>query len=94
MRVLWENGIECGIHYPVPIHLQRAYESLRYRQGAFPVSERLAQEFVSLPMFPELSAEQVDFVALQLREALLAEAADLPTRRLPDLADSTAKLAS
>ena len=50
--------IGSGIHYPIPLHLQKAYASLNYKAGDFPVSERLATEIVSLPMFPQLTLEQ------------------------------------
>jgi dTDP-4-amino-4,6-dideoxygalactose transaminase len=55
---LKEVGIGTGIHYPIPLHLQTAYTALKYRQGDFPVAERVAAEIVSLPMFPQLTAEQ------------------------------------
>jgi dTDP-4-amino-4,6-dideoxygalactose transaminase len=67
---LQEKGVQCGIHYPVPIHLQKAYRDLGYEQGSFPVSERTALELISLPMFPELTKEQIEIVALSLREAV------------------------
>lgn len=51
-------GIETGIHYPIPIHLQPAAAGLGYHAGDFPVSERLAKEILSLPMFPEMTEEQ------------------------------------
>jgi|HubBroStandDraft_5_1064220.scaffolds.fasta_scaffold00340_6 dTDP-4-amino-4,6-dideoxygalactose transaminase len=51
-------GIGTGIHYPIPLHLQKAYASLGYREGDFPVCERAAAEIVSLPMYPQLTAEQ------------------------------------
>ncbi|MDR3735990.1 MAG: DegT/DnrJ/EryC1/StrS family aminotransferase [Acidobacteriaceae bacterium] len=51
-------GIGTGIHYPIPLHLQKAYDPLNYGRGAFPVAERVAAEIVSLPMFPHLSAAQ------------------------------------
>jgi dTDP-4-amino-4,6-dideoxygalactose transaminase len=54
----------------VPIHLQKAYRELGYEQGSFPVSERTALELISLPMFPELTKEQIAIVALSLREAV------------------------
>lgn len=63
MRALGQQGIGCGIHYPVPVHLQEAYRPLGHARGSFPVAERCADEFVSLPMFPELTPEQVDYVA-------------------------------
>ncbi len=75
IRLLEARGIGCGIHYPVPLHLQEAYASLGYRQGAFPVAERCAAEFVSLPMYPELTADQIDAVIDAVAEALCAEAA-------------------
>lgn len=62
MASMNENGIFCGIHYPVPIHLQEAYRNLGHRIGDFPVSERCAPEFISLPMFPELATAQIDRV--------------------------------
>jgi dTDP-4-amino-4,6-dideoxygalactose transaminase len=60
---LSERGIGTGVHYPVPIHLQEASAFLGYRHGDFPVTERLAAEVVSLPMFAELTDTQVDTVA-------------------------------
>jgi dTDP-4-amino-4,6-dideoxygalactose transaminase len=56
---LARQDLHCGIHYPVPIHLQTAYSSLRINKGQFPVAERCAQEYISLPMFPELKEEQI-----------------------------------
>ena len=55
---LAEAGIGTGIHYPVPLHLQRAYDDLQYAEGDFPISERVAAEIVSLPMFPGLGDAQ------------------------------------
>jgi len=57
------NGIGTGIHYPVPLHVQKAYQSLGYQRGDFPVTERTASEILSLPMFPHLSLEQQREVA-------------------------------
>ena len=62
MRSLADRGIGCGVHYPVPIHLQEAYHGLGYKEGSFPIAERTAEEFVSLPMFPELSETQLERV--------------------------------
>ena len=58
MAHLKTAGIGTGIHYPIPLHLQKAYASLGYREGDFPVCERAAAEIVSLPMYPQLTAEQ------------------------------------
>ncbi len=60
---LHRRGIATGLHYPIPLHLQKAYASLGYRPGDFPVSERLATEILSLPMYPELQSEQIERVA-------------------------------
>ena len=73
MAALDAKGIGCGIHYPVPIHLQEAYKGLGLKEGSFPIVERCAAEFVSLPMFPELTVEQVDYVAEGLSQAILTE---------------------
>ena len=58
IKHLNEAGIGTGIHYPIPLHLQKAYASMNYGPGDFPVSERMAAEIVSLPMFPQLTPEQ------------------------------------
>ena len=62
-------GVQTGVHYPIPIHLQPAYASLGYKGGELPVTENLAERVLSLPMFPELSDEQIGRVA----EVLTAE---------------------
>jgi dTDP-4-amino-4,6-dideoxygalactose transaminase len=72
IRSLGEKGVGSGIHYPIPVHLQGAYRSLGYERGAFPRAEKCAEEFVSLPMFPELTAQQVDYVVQTLTETLCA----------------------
>jgi dTDP-4-amino-4,6-dideoxygalactose transaminase len=64
------RGVKCGIHYPVPIHLQTAYGFLGLKAGSFPVAELCAQQFLSLPMYPELQPEQIRFVVQTLRESL------------------------
>lgn len=69
---LGQRGISCGIHYPKPVHLQQAYASLGHGPGSFPISERCADEELSLPMFPELTAEQVELVVHELKAALSA----------------------
>jgi dTDP-4-amino-4,6-dideoxygalactose transaminase len=67
---LRQQDIWCGIHYPVPIHLQRAYEFLGYQEGSFPVAEQAARETLSLPMFPELTMEQIERVATEITSFL------------------------
>jgi len=62
-----DAGVQTGVHYPVPIHLQRAYEDLGHKPGDFPNAERLAARMLSLPMFPELRPEQLAYVADQIR---------------------------
>jgi len=66
---LSEQGIQTGIHYPVPCHLQPAYQFLGYQPGDFPHAEALAQEILSLPMYPGLSATQVQTVVESLERA-------------------------
>jgi dTDP-4-amino-4,6-dideoxygalactose transaminase len=63
---LAEANIGTGIHYPIPLHLQKAYASLGYKQGDFPVSERVASEIVSLPMFPGLGSDEQNRVAQEI----------------------------
>lgn len=58
MKRLNAAGIGTGIHYPIPLHLQKAYSELNYRAGDFPVTERLSEEILSLPMFPHLTSAQ------------------------------------
>ena len=59
---LASRGIQTGIHYPIPIHLQEAYADLGFKKGAFPVTEKLADEILSLPMYAELSQQQIESV--------------------------------
>lgn len=58
---LVSKGINCGIHYPVPIHLQHAYRLLGYHKGNFPATEQYADEILSLPMFPELTNDEIKY---------------------------------
>jgi dTDP-4-amino-4,6-dideoxygalactose transaminase len=62
------QGIQTGIHYPYPVHLLPAYSDLGYRAGQFPVSEQIAAEELSLPMFPEMTEEQIETVARAVME--------------------------
>jgi dTDP-4-amino-4,6-dideoxygalactose transaminase len=59
-------GIHTGIHYPIPVHLQRAYSDLGYKMGDLPVTETIAREQLSLPMFAELEDEQIERVAKEV----------------------------
>ena len=70
LEFLKTKGVSCGIHYPVPVHLQKAYAGLGYRSGSFPVTERTAAQLLSLPMFPELNPDQVEAVCQGIREFL------------------------
>lgn len=67
---LRRRGVETGVHYPIPVHLQPAYADLGYGPGDFPESERAGREVLSLPMFAELSDDQVRTVVEQLQQAL------------------------
>lgn len=66
---LEQNGVQCGIHYPLPIHLQPIYRSLfGYKEGDFPKSELLCKTALSLPMFPGLEKQQVEYVCRKIHE--------------------------
>jgi dTDP-4-amino-4,6-dideoxygalactose transaminase len=70
LQAMADRGISCGIHYPVPVHLQEAYRFLGGEEGSFPVTERCAHEFLSLPMFPELTHQQIRAVAAELKSCI------------------------
>ena len=72
---LAEANIGTGIHYPAPLHLQKAYESLGHKRGDFPVTERIAGEIVSLPMFPHITADQQSRVVEAIKGFLATPAA-------------------
>lgn len=65
---LFTRGIETGIHYPIPCHLQPAYKFLGYQEGDFPQAEKLCQQILSLPMYPGLSSHQIAWVSEQCHE--------------------------
>lgn len=69
-RYLADEKIATGLHYPVPLHLQKAYRHLGYREGAYPVAERVAKQILSLPMFPGLTEVQQVHVAEKIKESL------------------------
>jgi dTDP-4-amino-4,6-dideoxygalactose transaminase len=68
MEFLKNKNIGVGIHYPIPIHLQEAYQDLGYNEGDFPVTEEYAKEIVSLPMFPEMTGEQIEYLVDSIKE--------------------------
>ena len=74
-RHLAAANIGTGIHYPVPLHLQNAYESLGHKQGDFPVTERIAAEILSLPMFPHITEDQQARVVNAIRGFLATRVA-------------------
>ncbi len=65
---LKERGIFTGVHYPVPIHLQHAVQALGYTAGSLPVTEKVASDILSLPMFAELTDEQIDYVVENIKQ--------------------------
>jgi dTDP-4-amino-4,6-dideoxygalactose transaminase len=77
MAFLKEQGVGTGIHYPVPLHLQKAYQRLGYRQGDFPICEKVAREIVSLPMFPQLQSDQQQRVVQAVAEFVESKVAPL-----------------
>lgn len=76
METLNATGIQTGIHYPYPVHLLPAYADLNYTKGAFPVSETIAEQELSLPMFPEMTTDQIEQVGQALRQCLYREPAE------------------
>ncbi len=69
-EALNQRGIGTLIHYPIPLHLQEAYKELGHKRGDFPISELIADEILSLPMFPHISKKQIEFVCDQLKEVI------------------------
>jgi len=67
---LKENEIATGIHYPIPLHLQPAYQNLGYTKGDFPVAEEVSSHVVSLPMYPELPEERIDYTTEHIKKFL------------------------
>jgi dTDP-4-amino-4,6-dideoxygalactose transaminase len=67
-QFLGAKGIATGLHYPLPLHLQKAYAQLGYQAGAFPAAEKAAARLLSLPMFPELTREQIEYVTDSIKE--------------------------
>jgi len=65
---LLKNQIQTAIHYPIPPHLQLAYSELGYKKGDFPIAEKLSQTCLSLPLYPGLSMEEVDFICKKIKQ--------------------------
>ena len=72
---LLDAGVHTGVHYPTPVHLLPAYAELGGKPGQFPQSERASREVLSLPMYPELTAQQREFVAGAIGAFALQEVA-------------------
>ena len=72
MKFLVEKDIHTGIHYPIPVHLQEAYQFMGLSKGSFPVAEKCANEFVSLPMFPELTDVQIKYTVEQIKQFIVS----------------------
>jgi len=66
---LGDAGVETGLHYPIPLHLQEAYRHLGYSKGDFPVTERVKDRIISLPMHPGVLTEQIDWMAAEIQES-------------------------
>jgi len=75
---LKQADIHTGIHYPIPLHLQKAYKHLGYARGAFPKAEKIAAEIVSLPMFPQLTEQQQARVAEEIRNFVGSRITEIP----------------
>ena len=69
-KYLSENGINTGLHYPIALHLQKAYANDGFKQGDFPITEKVASEILSLPMYPELTTEQIEYVTSKINQFL------------------------
>ncbi|MCL5072874.1 MAG: DegT/DnrJ/EryC1/StrS family aminotransferase [Actinobacteria bacterium] len=66
LEFMSDNGISIIIHYPVPIHLQPAYEFLNYKRGDFPVTEKVSEEIISLPVYPELEEKEISYIIAKI----------------------------
>jgi len=67
---LASKGVESGVHYPIPLHLQPAYRYLGYKKGSLPVAEKKAKEILSLPMYPELEKKEIERIVAYVKEAI------------------------
>jgi len=69
-QFLSEKGVATGLHYPMPLHLQKAYAHMGHKKGDFPATEKVADRLLSLPMFPELTRDQIEYVVEGIKEFL------------------------
>jgi len=67
LNFLDSKGISCGIHYPVPCHLQKCYSALNYTKGSMPFAEKFSEILISLPMYPELTDEQIKYTSATIK---------------------------
>jgi dTDP-4-amino-4,6-dideoxygalactose transaminase len=67
---LTKQGVGVIVHYPIPLHLQKAYQELRHKRGDFPVAERVSEEIISLPMYPHIKRTQIKFVVDNIKKVL------------------------
>jgi len=65
---LAEQGISTGLHYPIPLHLQKAYIGKGFEEGDFPITEKVSAEILSLPMFPQLTQPQIEYVVEKIKQ--------------------------
>ena len=66
-KMLTEKGIGTGLHYPLPLHLQKCFLHLGYKKGDFPQTENLAEQCLSLPIYPEMTEEQITYIVNEVR---------------------------
>jgi len=67
-KFLLDNGINTGLHYPIPLHLQNAYQRAGLTNGRYPITEKVAKEILSLPMFPGLTSDQIEYVTSKIKQ--------------------------
>ncbi|MCK4979018.1 MAG: DegT/DnrJ/EryC1/StrS family aminotransferase, partial [Candidatus Delongbacteria bacterium] len=67
-KFLFENKIPNAIHYPIPLHLQVAFEDNNYPKGSFPIAEKISENIISLPMHPDLTDEEITFITDKVKE--------------------------
>ena len=82
-KELANSGIGTAIHYPIPLHMQRAYRHLGFSKGDFPVAEKVASEILSLPMYPQLRADEVRCVVRELAKSVNPPVTNVSHQRIP-----------